>query len=89
MDSEWLDFRDRFNQQLKQFGHIIYQMDFAQDLPLDHPEPMLETVKMYLRGEGTNPHDRQRTSEENRIRTTETMLKRLKGPKLVDLQMGP
>jgi pyruvate,water dikinase len=82
METDWRDFQNRFNQHLQQYGHIIYQMDFAHDLPLDHPEPMLETVKMYLRGEGTNPHDRQRASEEKRIQTTETMLNRLKGPKL-------
>ncbi len=82
IEGEWLEFQNQFNQHLKQFGHIIYQMDFAQDLPLDHPEPMLETIKMYLRGEGVNPHDRQRASEEKRIQTTETMLQRLKGPKL-------
>ena len=40
---------------------------------------MLENIKMYLRGEGTNPHERQQASEQKRIETTETMLKRLKG----------
>ena len=34
---------------------------------------------MYLRGEGSNPHERQQASEQKRIETTETMLKRLKG----------
>ncbi len=43
---------------------------------------MLETIKMYLRGEGTNPHERQQASEQKRVQTTETMLKRLKGFKL-------
>ena len=43
---------------------------------------MLETIKMYLRGEGTNPYERQQASEQKRIRTAETMLNRLKGIKL-------
>jgi pyruvate,water dikinase len=34
---------------------------------------------MYLRGKGVNPHERQRSSQQRRIQTTELMLKRLKG----------
>jgi pyruvate,water dikinase len=40
---------------------------------------MLENVKMYLRGEGVNPHERQQISEAKRVQTTDTMLKRLRG----------
>jgi pyruvate,water dikinase len=40
---------------------------------------MLETVKMYLRGEGANPHERQHAAEERRVRAAETMLSRLRG----------
>ena len=54
-------------------------MDFAEPLPRDHPEMFLETIKMYLRGQGTNPHERQRASEEKRIQTAEIMRNRLKG----------
>jgi len=66
---------------LDKFGHIIFQLDFAEPLPLDHPEMLFENIKMYLRGEGTNPYERQKASEEKRIQTTETVLKRLKGLK--------
>jgi len=79
---DWIEFRTRFERHLKMFGHIIFQLDFAEPLPLDHPEPMLENIKMYLRGEGSNPHARQQASEEKRIQTTEMMLNRLKGLKL-------
>jgi len=58
---------------------MIYQMDFAHPLPLDRPEPMLEIIKMYLRGEGTNPHQRQQASEQKRIETSQQMLGRVKG----------
>ena len=71
----------KFNQHLKQFGHIIYQMDFAYDLPLDHPEPMLEMVKLYLSGQGSNPYERQRKNEAIRIQTSQEMLGRVKGLK--------
>lgn len=78
-DEDWLSFGDLFDKHLKRFGYIIYELDFAKPLPLDDPAPMLEACKMYLRGEGTNPHERQRLSEEKRIQTTQTMLGRIRG----------
>jgi rifampicin phosphotransferase len=68
-------------QHLENFGYIVFQLDFAEPLPRDHPEMMLETVKMYLRGEGANPHERQQVSEQKRLQTGERMLTRLKGIK--------
>ncbi len=78
----WHGFQARFQQHLERYGHIVYQLDFAHDLPRDHPGPMLETVKMYLRGEGSSPHERQRLAEEQRMQTTAMALGRLKGLKL-------
>ena len=72
----------RLQTHLEKFGHIVFQLDFAEPLPLDNPATMLENIKMYLRGEGSNPHERQKTAEQKRIQTTEIMLKRLKGFKL-------
>ena len=73
------EFTSRFKTHLENFGHLVFQMDFAEPLPRDHPEMLLETIKMYLRGQGVDPHERQRASEEKRIQTAETMLNRLKG----------
>jgi phosphoenolpyruvate synthase/pyruvate phosphate dikinase len=80
--SQFAEFVVRFQTHLDDFGYVVFQLDFAEDLPRDHPDMMLETVKMYLRGEGTNPHERQQTSEQKRVQTADTMLKRLKGLKL-------
>ena len=80
--NQWDEFASRLQAHLDTFGHVIFQLDFAEDLPRDHPEMMIETIKMYLRGEGTNPHERQQASEQKRVQTAETMLKRLKGIKL-------
>jgi phosphoenolpyruvate synthase/pyruvate phosphate dikinase len=71
----------RFQEHLKEFGYIVFQLDYAEPLPLDHPEMMLENIKMYLCGEGANPYERQQASEEKRIQTKEIMLCRLKGSK--------
>ena len=73
------EFASRFKAHLEKFGHLVFQMDFAEPLPRDHPEMLLETIKMYLRGQGVNPHERQRASEAKRLQTTETMRNRLKG----------
>ncbi|MGD8405675.1 MAG: PEP/pyruvate-binding domain-containing protein [Anaerolineales bacterium] len=72
----------KLREHLDKFGHIIFQLDFAEPLPIDHPEMLFENIKMYLRGEGTNPYERQKASEEKRIQTTEIVIKRLKGLKL-------
>jgi pyruvate,water dikinase len=79
---DWEELQARLAQHLKQFGYVVFQLDFAEPLPLDDPSPMLENVKMYLRGEGVNPHERQQISEAKRVQTTEMMLKRLRGLKL-------
>jgi phosphohistidine swiveling domain-containing protein len=78
----WQGLRQRYEEHLRQFGYIIYELDFAKPLPLDDPAPMLETCKMYLRGEGTNPHERQALSEGKRKQATQMMLNRLKGFRL-------
>ncbi|MFL7793354.1 MAG: PEP/pyruvate-binding domain-containing protein, partial [Anaerolineae bacterium] len=76
---DWPEFRERLQMHLRAYGHIIYDLDFAKPLPLDDPTPMLETVKMYLRGEGVNPHERQHRAEENREQAVEATLERLRG----------
>jgi rifampicin phosphotransferase len=71
----------RFQTHLEKFGYIVFQLDYAEPLPRDHPEMLLENIKMYLRGEGTNPYERQQASEQKRTQTAEAALKRLKGLK--------
>jgi phosphohistidine swiveling domain-containing protein len=75
------EFASRFQAHLDQFGYVIFQLDFAEPLPRDCPEMLLNNIKMYLRGEGSDPYTRQKTSEQRRIETTETMLGRVKGIK--------
>lgn len=75
----WQDFCARLQEHQRAYGHIIYDLDFAKPLPLDNPAPKLETIKMYLREQGANPHQRQRAAQEKRIQAGETTLQRLKG----------
>jgi len=77
--ADWPAFCERLRAYLQAYGHIIYDLDFAKLLPVDDPTPMLETVKMYLRHQGVNPHERQRIAEEKRVQAAEATLERLKG----------
>lgn len=77
--SEWPEFQRRFRAHLQDYGHLMYDLDFAQPLPLDDPTPMLEMIKMHLSGEGVNPHQRQHVAEDKRVQAAEAALVRLKG----------
>jgi pyruvate,water dikinase len=78
---EWQDFNQRLSQHLDQFGYLIYQLDFARPLPIDDPAPMLETLRMYLRGEGSDPLARQQASQALRIQLSAQALEHLHGLK--------
>jgi pyruvate,water dikinase len=75
---EW---RSRFRNHLERYGHCIYDLDFAKPLPADDPLPLLETLKMFMRGQGTDPHERQRKSIERREKAIEISMGRVKGLK--------
>jgi phosphohistidine swiveling domain-containing protein len=76
--ADWPAFCERLQAYLQAYGHIIYDLDFAKPLPVDDPAPMLETIKMYLRDQGVNPHERQRAAEAKRVQAAEATLERLK-----------
>ncbi|PMY57712.1 hypothetical protein, partial [Pseudomonas sp. FW305-25] len=56
----WQEWRFTFQEHLALYGHAVYNLDFASPVPADDPTAQLETVKFYLRGQGTDPHERQR-----------------------------
>jgi pyruvate,water dikinase len=76
---EWQAFRERFQAHVAQYGHIIYNLDFGKALPCDDPRPMLEMVKLYLDGEGANPHERQAKLEARRKAAEEAAQACVKG----------
>ena len=77
--SGWREFCTRLKAHLREYGHIIYTVDFGQPLPLDDPTPMLQSIKMYLDGQGVNPHVRQAAAEEKRVQSAAAALARLRG----------
>jgi pyruvate,water dikinase len=73
----WQQWHERFQRHLGRFGHAVYNLDFVSPVPADDPAPLLETVKFYLRGQGNDPHERQRRSAARREEETGRMTARL------------
>lgn len=75
----WHTWQSRFQAHLQQYGHTIYNLDFANPVPADDPAPLLEMCKLFIRGQGANPYERQQAAAARRQQATQTMDKRL-GP---------
>ncbi len=75
----WNTWRTEFKAHLKLFGHILYDIDFAKTIPAENPIPMLETMKMYLRDEGANPHERQGRLAQEREQAIADLMGRARG----------
>ncbi len=75
----WAELHARFTLHLQEYGYMIFELDFAKPLPSDFPLPMLEAVKMYLRGEGVNPYQRQEANTQKRLEVAERSTSRLRG----------
>jgi pyruvate,water dikinase len=73
----WHEWRTRFRAHLDRYGHTVYNLDFANPVPADHPAPLLDTLRFYLRGEGVDPHERQRRTARRREEETAAVRARL------------
>jgi phosphohistidine swiveling domain-containing protein len=79
---DWREWQRRFHEHLARYGHSLYDLDFAKPLPADEPLPLLEALKLFIRGGGTDPHERQRKLLERREEAVQMALGRTKGLKL-------
>jgi pyruvate,water dikinase len=77
----WAGWWLRFDTHQKTYGHLLYDLDFARPIPAEDAAPPLEAIKMYMRGEGANPHERQERLERERVQAKEELLERARGPK--------
>jgi pyruvate,water dikinase len=73
----WDDWRLRFQAHLESYGYAVYNLDFVNPVPADDPAPLFDTLKFYLRGQGQNPHERQRRMVRRREEATKAVLERL------------
>ena len=78
----WEEWRARFRGYLAQYGATIYDLDFQKPTPADDPGPTLGTFKLFLRGEGSDPHARQAAAAARRDQATQEVLQRLRGLRL-------
>ena len=77
----WSTWRSRFEDYLDRFGYGIYDMDFASPLPSDNPAPILESLVLFIQGQGKNPYERQAALTEQREAAVENTRRRLRGLK--------
>lgn len=74
---DWAELRQRLDAYLAEFGHTVYNLDFANPVPADDPGPVLESLKHVIAGRGLDPAQRQRAASERRERITGELLDRL------------
>jgi len=75
----WREWQGRFRTYLQDYGHMIYSLDFGNAVHADDPAPVLETLKLFLGGEGADPHVRQEAAVSRRAAATAAKLAQLKG----------
>jgi len=78
---DWQAWRRRFRDHLDCYGYAIYTLDFGWPLPMDDPAPILETLKLFIIGQGRSPYERQQTFAKRREQAVQATLARLKGIK--------
>ncbi|MBE0697577.1 MAG: hypothetical protein IH586_11705, partial [Anaerolineaceae bacterium] len=71
------EFSNRFAAYLAEFGHMLYDLDFAKPVPADDPMPVVGAMKAYLAGKGMNPYERQRTQVARRESAEQIIRKQL------------
>ena len=78
VDSDlWSQFSGRLDSHLAEFGHAIYNLDFLVPVPAEDPAALLVSLQSYVRGNGTDPAERQRSSAARREEKTASVIGRL------------
>jgi pyruvate,water dikinase len=73
----WDEWRERFRAHLDTYGHTVYNLDFVNPVPAEEPAPLVDTLRFYLNGQGTDPHARQARAVALREREAATVRARL------------
>ncbi|HEY5785466.1 MAG TPA: PEP/pyruvate-binding domain-containing protein [Microlunatus sp.] len=71
------EFVQRFATHLDEYGHAVYNLDFANPVPADDPDPLIDVVRLYLSGQATDPYERQRRLQQKRDAATVVIRRRL------------
>ncbi|MGC9521236.1 MAG: PEP/pyruvate-binding domain-containing protein [Anaerolineae bacterium] len=78
-DASWQEWLSRFDAYLDAYGGMIYDLDFAKPTPADDPTSLIRTLKLFLKGGGTDPYARQKAAAKRRDAETEAVLGRIGG----------
>ncbi len=70
------EFAAGFHAHLAEFGHLTYDLDFRNPVPADQPETLLDALKIYLSGKGSDPHARQAAQAQIRQQAEQAILQR-------------
>jgi pyruvate,water dikinase len=73
----WRTWQERLQAYLNEYGHTIYDLDFAEPIPAHDPTPLLQTLQVFARGEGRDPHARQHRLAEQREAATAAVRERV------------
>jgi len=76
--ADWSEFKSRFDKYLDEFGHTTYEFDFLNPTPAETPEVILDALKLYIEGKGSDPYARQREADQQREGTFENIRSRFK-----------
>ncbi len=76
----WAAWQAQFQAYLAEHGQMTYDLDFANPVPAEQSTALLETVKMYLQGDGNDPYARHQATLERRTQATTAILARLHWP---------
>jgi pyruvate,water dikinase len=77
----WREFCAHLAEHLDDFGHAVYDLDFARSVPADAPESLLETLKYFIAGQGRNPYERQAAAIAAREKAAASLQARLGWPR--------
>jgi pyruvate,water dikinase len=75
----WQAWQADFQAHLDQYGHSIYDLDFAKPIPAHDPTPLLQTLKVFIRDDERNPYVRQQRLLERRQEAIEAVQERVGG----------
>ncbi len=79
VSADWESWHARFRAYLAEYGATIYDLDFEKPTPADDPAPTLGAFKLFLRGDGSDPHARQAAVAERREHAAQAVLDRVRG----------
>ncbi|MBN1439130.1 MAG: hypothetical protein JW929_06955 [Anaerolineales bacterium] len=77
--ADWEEWRRKMEDHLRRFGYSIYNMDFAESLPMDEPGPIVENLRLYLGGKTRSPYEREKELREAREQALASVRARLGG----------